>query len=323
MSKKKVLVCGFYWHSNLGDNFFIEAYRQLFPELIFNFTDCIDNDSLKNYDAIFFGGGSFLGEKPNCQESMDELIKKPIFYLGVGVEKDIHPLHLELMSHAKLIATRSIGQLGRLKVINPNSMVIPDLVYSLQSNVHLTNDKRERSVLILPNAYVLPQQSEPHWKHAAWEYFKSEFVQFVDWLIECKYRPTFFSMCHDRKMDDDWAAHQIISSMGHRRNDLIWRDSCVESFEEVAAFVSSFNLVITQRYHGIVVSEMCGVPYLSIGHHDKFQPVMNNTGLFLSYYQTNKQEMITAFQQSIHEQSRFNSSATIFQALKENVLSLL
>src|SRR5579864_6412775 len=113
---KKVLVYGFYHQGNLGDDLFVEAFQHLFPNVDFNFTESIDVDKLRDVDAVFFGGGSFLLERPNITEAALEVLKKKkVFYLGVGVEADIHPVYMELMSRALLIATRSIDQVERLR----------------------------------------------------------------------------------------------------------------------------------------------------------------------------------------------------------------
>ena len=71
----------------------------------------------------------------------------------------------------------------------------------------------------MPNIAVLPQHTDPHWKHVAWSYFKSEFVQFLDWLIENDYHPQFFSMCHNMEMDDSWVSSELIGHMTNRSRD--------------------------------------------------------------------------------------------------------
>jgi hypothetical protein len=98
-----VLVCGWYGDDgngigNLGDDLFIRAFRALFPTLTLIFTASITADKLADVDAVFFGGGSFLGGAPSIAINAIPILKtKKLFYIGVGVESYIHPLHLELM----------------------------------------------------------------------------------------------------------------------------------------------------------------------------------------------------------------------------------
>src|SRR5271169_6096331 len=112
----KVLVYGWYHQGNIGDDLFIDSYLHLFPDIDFVFSDSITTDKLRDVDAVFFGGGSFLFDRPTISnEALQNLSSKKIFYLGVGVEADIHDTHQKLMSQALLIATRSSDQVERLK----------------------------------------------------------------------------------------------------------------------------------------------------------------------------------------------------------------
>src|SRR4029077_8471427 len=144
-----VLVYGWYEHENLGDQLFKLAFQKLFPAISFTFVDQIKLDALKGANAVFIGGGSFLFSDPNISQECFNLLKtKHIFYIGVGVETDIHPIHIELMRIAKLIAIRSDAGLNKVKPLNSNVIVIPDIVYCLDF------EKRfkpiEKSVLIIP-----------------------------------------------------------------------------------------------------------------------------------------------------------------------------
>ncbi|SRR5258708_3536112 len=289
-----ILVFGWYNNFNIGDNLFIEAYQHLFPDFEFIFTESIDVYKLKDVKTVFFGGGSFLLDDPNIAPKALKILKnKKIFYIGIGVEANIHPVHLDLMSRAVLIATRSPDQLERLKLINPNIRIIPDLVYALQPKVKLSQ-KINRSVLIMPNIIVVPQGIDPQWKHAAWAYFKSEFTQFLDWLVDNDYHPSFFSMCSGKEMDDEWASSELIGHMKNRDRNYLLR-SLSADIAAATYLVSRYETVITQRFHGIVLSEMTRTPYIAIHHHDKLKCSKPNEGIFLSYYNSSKQSFIDAF----------------------------
>lgn len=320
----KILVYGWYRQGNLGDDLFIETFEHLFPNLEFTFTELIDSDRLQDVDAVFFGGGSFLLDRPNVTPQALEVLKtKKIFYIGVGVESSIHSTHMELMSHALLIATRSIDQIERLKAFNPNVRFIPDLVYALQDKVILSQ-KINRSVLIMPNIMVVPQGSDPHWKHAAWAYFKSEFVQFLDWLVENEYHPHLFPMCRGIEVDDEWASSELIGHM-EKRNQKYSYPILPVGIAATTAFVSRYETIVTQRFHGIVLSEMTRTPYVAIHHHDKLKLCQPNEGKFLSYYNSSKHSFISTFNQArmMNYGSILPIETNIFKALVDEVTSLL
>jgi polysaccharide pyruvyl transferase WcaK-like protein len=319
----KVLVYGWYHKGNIGDDLFIQAFKHLFPDLDFVFTEVITSEKLRGIDVVFLGGGSFLHDSPViAPTALKELESKKIFYLGVGVEGHIHPKHLDLMSKAKLIATRSLDQVAKLKAIG-NAIYVPDLVYSLQDKVRLS-ERTSKSVLIMPNVSVLPTCSNPHWKHASWTYFKSEFCQFLDVLVDDGWTPSFFSMCHAQQLEDDWASNELIGHMVRRNNKFFLTDRPAK-IEEVTQLISSYDLVITQRFHGIVLSEMTRTPYISIHHHDKLKFSQPGEGTFLSYYNGSKQSFIDAFDKSIKMKftSELPVEPTTFKAFTTEVVSLL
>lgn len=293
----KILVYGWYHQYNIGDNLFITVFKKFFPNDDFIFQDNIKLQDLQNVDAIFFGGGSFLLEKPNItNEALVKIKKIPIFYLGIGVEDAIHPIHIELINHAKIVATRSINQLDRLKILNSNSIWIPDLVYALQSQVKISS-KINRSVLVIPNISVVPNHLEPYWKHASWSHFKSEFAQFLDSIVEEGYHLDFLSLCQGHKNNDTYMSNEIIGHMVYRNNYVL--NEYPTSIEAITELISKYSLVITQRFHGIILSEMTKTPYIAIHHHDKLKYSYPANGTFLSYYSSAKQDFFNAFNQTL------------------------
>lgn len=319
----RVLVYGWYHHGNVGDDLFIDAFHHLFPDYQFVFTDTISENDLTDIDAVFFGGGSFLSERPLISsEALSLLLSKKIFYIGVGVESSIHPDHLQLMSHSRMVATRSSEQVAKLQLFCQNVKAIPDLVYSLQDQVAPEN-RISRSVLIMPNISILPSRSHPYWMHAAWNYFKSEFCQFLDWLVENDYHPTFFPMCKADALDDDWAAAEIIAHMEKRHSKYLQYEKATGV--EALQLVSKYEVVLTQRFHGIVLSEMTRTPYMAIHHHDKLKFVSPAEGVFVSYYNSSKQSYIDAFDRT--KKMVFTNSlpieSTIFETFAEEVANLI
>jgi polysaccharide pyruvyl transferase WcaK-like protein len=318
-----ILVYGWYNQGNIGDELFKEAFQNLLPEYQFIFADRITLNSLKDVSAVFIGGGSFLFAPLNMEIGAFELLKqKKIFYIGVGTETEIHAQHLELMKQAKLLAVRSSARLAHIQSINQNTWVIPDIVYNLQSSV-IKNQSQDRSVLFIPNTAVVPGWQDPHWKHAAWNYFKSECAQFLDTLIDWKYSIRFLAMCQNQKSDDLYAAVEIINHMKHRDTNMLL-DSKLYGVKEVTSVISQYSTVVTQRFHGIVLSEMTRVPYVSLYHHDKLKHCSPGEGIFLSYYGTTKTQLLEGFERA---QKKFSSTipieTNIFEGLRESVIQLI
>jgi polysaccharide pyruvyl transferase WcaK-like protein len=255
----------------------------MFPEYSFIFTDKITNELLKETSAVFFGGGSFLFSAPDI-EDLELLKTKSIFYIGVGAETDIHPIHKELIKISKLIALRSNSKLDYIKSLHKNVIVIPDIVMSLQDKVKISK-RIDKSVLILPNISVVPTYDEPYWRHTSWNYFKVEFSQFLDYLIDNNYKVNFLAFCQGTKANDSFAAIEIINLMKNKINIL---NNKIDNISDITSIISRYSLVISQRFHGAILSDMTQTSNIIISHHDK----LKNYGNHLSYYGISKQLLI-------------------------------
>jgi polysaccharide pyruvyl transferase WcaK-like protein len=318
----KVLVIGFYNHyDNLGDELFKEAFQVLFPNAQLVFTDHITSTHLDGVDVVFFGGGSLLQGKPliDSVHTLSALMSKRIYYIGVGVEKEIHPHHIKFLQSAELIATRSLNQVDRLKELNPNTIWMPDLVFALQDKVQVSQ-KIDKSVLIIPNSYVVPKIDEPQYKHAAWNYFKSEFAQFLDTLVDNKYQLNFLSLCNGSTMPDTWAAYEILSCMTKSNQKMVIQNAPT-IFQDASDLFSRHQTIISQRYHGMILSEMVKAPYIGITHHDKLKDheQVSQGGEFISYYNCSKQALLDAFNKAQQNTTSLKSYASIFDTLKQKV----
>lgn len=318
-----ILVYGFYGHNNIGDDLFCEAFRTIFPNVNFSFSDNITIDKIKDASAIFVGGGSFLSNNIKMSKECLNLLKtKKLFYVGVGAETDIHPAHKELIRLARLIALRSPVGIENIREINENVIVIPDIVYSLKAE--LGKKKKPKSVLVLPNIHAVPQNTDDHWKHSSWERFKFEFSQFLDYIIDDGYAVNFFSMCNNVLHNDDWATHEIISSMVHRNGDNLVRAES-HSIKDVCKLLSNYEIIITQRFHGIILSEIMRIPYMSIFHHDKLKSSSLNEGVFVSMYACSKRILIDQFN-SVNQIELSRSLAIesdMFRRLEEKITTIL
>jgi len=316
----KVLVYGWYNKGNLGDDLFRDAFQQLFPTFSFTFTDKITLSQVEGADAIFLGGGSFLGEslKIADKKTIEAVKKNKVFYIGVGAETAIHESHKEIMAVAQLVAIRTTVNLDKVKEINSNCIVIPDLVQLL--SVTNTLPKIDKSVLVLPNISVVPKWNDPHWKHVSWDYFKTEFSQLLDQLYEDGYKINFLPMCVNDELNDCWAAVEIINRMRHRNcKYLLKRHTTLDS---AAKLISQYQAVITQRFHGAILAELAGTPSLTIHHHDKLK---NVTGPTLPYYGISKSRLIEELNNTL--QTKVDQvlpiDRNIFDRLAQTVIGLM
>lgn len=300
----------------------MDAFKLLFANYNLKFVSSIKSKDLDNVDAVFFGGGSLLIGAPLINEQDLKLLKtKSLFYIGVGIEDSIDPTHLQLLSIAKAVYIRTESKLNDIKKINPNTFFIQDLVYCLSGLVQKVK-RDSKKVLIFPNVYCQPKHNEPYWKHASWNYFKSEFSQFVDQLLNDGYNVRFAPMSSNPKEDDRWAISELLAFMTRGSNGLVLPQP--NDINVLLNLFSTSGIVITQRFHGIVLAEITNTPYISIAHHDKLKKQSHFSGNFLSYYGLNKKELNEQFNIiNTNFSNKLSIKSDIFKRMVSNITSLI
>lgn len=286
-----ILVLGFYDKGNIGDELFKKAFVNLFPNSSLKFVSTLSEVDVTNSEGVILGGGSFLGGKiSGSSKALENLKTKPVFYFGVGVEAHIDPQHLELLSLAKLIVIRNPDGLDKIRKINPSVICLPDIVYSLSGKPETFF--QQNKVLIVTNSLVVPKVKDPYWKHASWQYFKSEFSQFLDCLVSDGYHLDFLSMCDNPVNKDFYATIEILNSMTSISKNVGFVDA---NPDNVIDLFAQYPTIVTQRFHGIVLSQMNNRKTISIAHHDKLHSSYPFNGRSLSYYGLTKNQLLSSF----------------------------
>lgn len=286
------LVFGWYGHGNVGDELMCMGMTDLLQRAGYTstFTDTLLEKNVAKADIVIIGGGCVLFNTPKADAGAEALLfsgKVPIAFISVGFETEVCDFFKRLLKQATYIITRSPQCLDMIRTLNPTVEAAPDIAYSVVTFLRPPVEKQ--GVLFIPNVEVLPRWDSPHWKHLAWDMFRSECAQFLDELASRKIGITFAGMCCNRDMDDAWVVPGIVSMMKARSA----RTAKCAMFSSLN--IPDYNVVITQRYHGIVLAEAAGVPYISVDHHGKLAYAHPSVGRHLPYHGTNKQDVLSAF----------------------------
>ncbi len=261
----KVLVYGWYGHRNVGDELMADGLRAILPGHTLRFVSRLTKDELGKADLLIVGGGSFLYAPLNMEPGVEEVLPYvKVVYAGVGIEGDVHPDHAALMARAEGVFARSNGA-GVPKV-----SLVPDLVYAL-SQGRSKGFSQPKSLLVLPNSETLPNRCSPVYVRPAWEYFKSEFCQFIDEIVAAGWSVTFAPFCDDNRRRDSWAAAELIGHCDKRHKLKQLGPDWVKdgSFSTVAMEYERHSAVLTQRFHGAVIARATSTKCVVVHHHDK------------------------------------------------------
>jgi polysaccharide pyruvyl transferase WcaK-like protein len=282
----RILVYGWYGNGNLGDELFRDAFKQLMPDADLEFASKITKSQLKGIRAVVFGGGSFLYKEPRIETGvLDILMKIPTAYAGIGVENDVHEIHLALMKKSSVVAVRTQQGVETLSSKGVTAICTADIVHLI--TVH-RSEKHSKTLLFVPNVETIPMWNAPSWATLAWERFKNETAQFLDERLESGWKISFLSMCKNARMNDLWAATEIVSKMTRRSTNFEMIQSTELPLQEVLQHFACSTVVLSQRYHGLVLSEMVDTPSISIHHHDKLKKISPFRGEKVPYYELSK-----------------------------------
>lgn len=292
----KILVYGWYGHANVGDELMAEALRKILTGHELKFVSHIKNDHLKDVDLVLIGGGSFLSFPLNMDGgAWSSITKKPIIYVGVGAETDVHYKQARYLERAAAVFVRSAPS-PQFSEIRPDAVLIPDLSLALQTTSFVKRPNRQ--ILFIPNAQVLPTRTSPNWERASWDYFKSEAAQALDELIVAGWKVTMAPFCDDANRRDSWACAELIAHCSERHKihclDASWYGDA--AFEKVRPAFDAASVIVTQRYHGAVIAQSTGAPCVVVHHHDKLARIDSTVAKLVPYYGVQKNALKSAIE---------------------------
>jgi polysaccharide pyruvyl transferase WcaK-like protein len=273
-----------------------EALRSLLVGHELKFVDRIKHAELEQHDLILVGGGSFLSMAVSMDgASYNAIAHKPVIYVGVGAETDVHHDHERLLKHARSVFMRSPPS-KHFAQIRPDAVLTPDLSLALAAPSFVKRPERE--LLFIANSQVLPTRVSPNWQRAAWDYFKSEAAQAIDELIVGGWKVTMAPFCDDINHRDSWACAELIAHCVERRRvrclDATWYDDA--AFSKVRPTFDAHSVVVTQRYHGAIISQATGAPCVVIHHHDKLARIEPQVAKLVPYYGIRKDMLVTSIE---------------------------
>lgn len=311
-----ILVYGWYGKGNIGDELMAQALAGAFAlcDASLTIVDNLTDEAVTAADAVIIGGGSILYGKPVIGPVAMELLlsgKRPVFYIGVGTETDVHIDHRRLLDVSRANVVRNPQPPAWMK----NAYPLPDLVYSLPVAPIEEANRDPKGMLFVPNLEVIPRWDAPHWSHLAWERFKDETAQFLDTLVEAGTKPAFLLMCKNSVADDAWAMGEIVARMKNRSTQFVVHTPPADTVI-LTDLMQNYEVVMTQRFHGIILAQMAGVPCVSISHHDKLKYAWPFKGTDLAYHGTNKDQLIAAWTRMLSEKrERIGSTKELYDRL--------
>jgi len=177
-------------------------------------------------------------------------------------------------SYRDSISSRMMTDIG-IKGPHP---VLPDLVYSLQLPAARPAPPCGARVVVGTNP--VPFFDGRYWPTpdpARYEDYVHKFAKFAEWLDKSGRSILFFPT---QVRADTLTIADIRRAMnGSSKSENILRGQHIETIEQLVSEISRADLVVANRYHGILISLMMNKPVLGVAYHEKSRALLAQAGL--------------------------------------------
>ena len=250
---------------------------------------------LRSLDSLIVAGGGQLGDLWKGPWShpynvfkfalLARIARKPLIFVNVGAGPLGHPLSRFFVKSAIRLADyvsfRDVEsqQLVRSLGVKTASHVFPDSVYALDIPEQETV-RREASrplVGLNPMGFADPR-IWPHQDDSVYSSYLDKLVAFSLWLLSRNYRLKIFTS--DLSVD----VYAIEDLKRRLQNRLPARvvDEIVgppaKHVNDLIAEMSTFDFVITSKFHGVVFSHLLEKPVIALSYHNKIDDLMRAVG---------------------------------------------
>jgi polysaccharide pyruvyl transferase WcaK-like protein len=209
-----------------------------------------------------------------------------IAFVGLGAGPIHSPVSRFFLRRALSLASyRSFRTADSRVLIGPihgamNDPVMPDSVYSM----HVSQAQSVKRISGRPVIGInpVPYYDSRYW-HASDPAVYSGYVQkmasFADWLVERGYKIWFFptQLVADPLVIADIKSAMKAPARSGSRDSLV--DWPVTGLENLVTSMSSADIIVANRFHGVLVPFLLGKPVLALAYHKKTQELMAQMGL--------------------------------------------
>jgi polysaccharide pyruvyl transferase WcaK-like protein len=176
-------------------------------------------------------------------------------------------------SYRDAISSRLMESLG----IPGSHPVLPDLVYSLR--LPAPKPAPAGTTRVVVGANPVPFFDGRYWTAsdpARYADYCREFARFAEWLDKSGHSVLFFPT---QMRADALTIRDIRQAMnGSNQSPNILAVNPIQTLEDLVSEISRADLVVANRYHGILISLMMNKPVLGVAYHEKSRVLLEQTG---------------------------------------------
>lgn len=288
-----LLVYGWYHKQNAGDDLFAVSFQKLFPNLNIKFTDDPKDITKLQYKYLILGGGNIIHP---CLQNHLQQTKTPYEFWSVSV---LTPEQATIAQNARRCIVRdNESAILMTKAQYKGELIFaPDIVFTNHNDIKLTPKKD--IVALFPNANIAPTYKDTIPKWQEYQRFVCETARFMD---EQKDQNNFelVAMQTNHLIHDHSVSHAIRATSVTKKMTIVDKD--LRNLNSL----NDFKVIITARYHGIILAIMSETPVVCIDAHSKIKNFANSYKLSnINYYEYSKDCLERALKECMEAPNRY------------------
>ena len=218
--------------------------------------------------------------------ALAKLSRTPVFIVGVGAGPLEHPLSkffarwsVRLADYTSFRDVESQVLLRNLGA-NAKTYVYPDPAYALDlpASVAATFSKRARPRVGLNPIGFCDPRIWPRQDNAAYRQYLDKLAAFSSWLLAHDYDLEIFTaeISVDRYAVEDLGKRLPTYSSPNGSSNV----ACIPApgLNELLVQMSTFDFIITAKFHGVIFSHLLGKPVIALSYHHKIDDLMRAVG---------------------------------------------
>lgn len=299
MTNKRVLVLGYYYKNNFGDDIFEYVFRQhVFKnttvEPILKYFDelpliCekLDANTIQSFDCVIIGGGelvnSYYFSEDNIALIRNHFSRVPILFYGIGLS---YPKMLPMLDIGDyfFMRNKTDHEAVKSRYTSYYSVYTPDLAYFLLDS---DNRKQPRSQSIQQVGVCLPQT----WFCNTNKDTSAFKQQIIDTIIDLSQKYKVHLIPFDTSssvynsdtilldsLKEILKPHEYDERMNQRIQYVTFDRSSLLSakMHQVIEYFKSLDFIVASRFHSVILSLITNKPFVSIYTQRKIQTLQTD-----------------------------------------------
>ncbi|MDO5031013.1 polysaccharide pyruvyl transferase family protein [Corynebacterium sp.] len=326
MTRKKILLVGFFGWGNFGDELFLETHRQQLGE---DYELIVANDLTKapyfsrpvaeivsEVDAVLIGGGDLINPvNVSGLYWCEEFLEKPVFVFGIGVpntrrQKDSTiAYYRSFMQHenCKLVVARDVESYNWLESnlgLGDKLTWHPDPVCSYKRPAKRKSHEKTLGVVMR--------------EHRSLSQDMSPVQRLIEEARRMDYKVKHIVLANQELGRADYERAKIIASEG---DEIVY----TEDLNEMCAEISSLSALASIKFHGMIVAAMYGVPTIAMSVTPKnrnFLKMIDRSEMLQSYTHPELYKRLSWYPARISPQTRYwllRGSRAGYELLKNEI----